>query len=600
MMLSSVKQVVTINKTIAVLLTGLLLASCGPRFEAEITPGEIGGHIQYLASDELAGRYPGTPGDDLLETYITDAYRKCGLRLYEKTGLQSFPLITEIEAGPGNRLEFGEEEFSIGKEFMPFSFSASTSLSAELAFAAYGLQVDQDSLHWNDYADIDVNGKWVMILRGVPGAQEASSPFTNFSEDRGKALVASDMGASGVIFVSGMDYDPDDALVELRGKQHALSIPVIHLTRTAADQILIAAGRDSLAVLDASITAGEPSASFATGVKLSATVDLRPKEVETSNTIAFLKGSDPRLRNEYVIIGAHHDHLGMGGPGTSSRDPDTVAIHYGADDNASGVSGVIEIAENMVARAPARSMVFTTFGAEEMGVVGSRYMTEHPPVDLSGVQAMINLDMIGRLNSENQLQIGGVGTSPGFRSLLDSLNREYGFSLKYANEGYGPSDHSSFYAKDIPVLFISTGAHPDYHTPGDNAASINLEGAARVMDFVADVAAYLANREERIAFTEAGPKVRGSSKGRYGGITLGLMPDVTYDGSEGMPVMFVTEGKPAAVGGIQEGDLITAIEGKSVGNVYDYMERLSFLKEGMDIVVTVKRNGDLLDLVIRI
>jgi hypothetical protein len=213
---------------------------------------------------------------------------------------------------------------------------------------------------------------------------------------------------------------------------------------------------------------------------------------------------------------------------------------------------------------------------------------------------MINLDMVGRLNEERQLQIGGIGTSPGFRTLLDSLNQDYGFNLKYSNEGYGPSDHAAFYAKDIPVLFVSTGAHPDYHTPSDNLSALNLEGAGEVMKYVADVAEALANKKERIAFHEAGPKVRGSSRGRRGGITLGLMPDVTYDGNEGMPVMFVTEGKPAAVGGIQKGDVIIAIESKSVGNVYDYMIRLDALKEGMDIVVTVSRDGDELDLVVRL
>ena len=304
----------------------------------------------------------------------------------------------------------------------------------------------------------------------------------------------------------------------------------------------------------------------------------------TANVIASLKGSDPALKNEFVIIGAHHDHLGMGGEGSSSRAPDTVAVHHGADDNASGVAGVLEISEVMSAVPPARSMVFATFGAEEMGLVGSKYLTENPPVDLEAVQAMINLDMIGRLNEERQLQVGGIGTSPGFRDLLDSINVQFGFSLKYSNEGYGPSDHAAFYAKDVPVLFISTGAHPDYHTPEDQLAAINLAGSREVMLFAAEVAKALANHHERIAFVEAGPKVRGSSRGRRGGITLGLMPDVTYDGSEG----------------IQKGDIIVSIEGKNVGNVYDYMSRLEQLKEGMDIVVTVKREGDLLDLVVRI
>jgi hypothetical protein len=245
-------------------------------------------------------------------------------------------------------------------------------------------------------------------------------------------------------------------------------------------------------------------------------------------------------------------------------------------------------------------MVFVTFGAEEMGLVGSKYLSENSPFDLSDIQVMINLDMVGRLNEERQLQIGGVGTSPGFESLLDSLNKEYGFSLKFSNEGYGPSDHAAFYAKDVPVLFITTGAHSEYHTPSDNLESINMEGATEVISYVADIAEALANNKERIAFVEAGPKVRGSSRGRRGGITLGLMPDMNYDGSEGMPVMFVTQGKPAAVGGIQKGDVIIAIEGKSVGNVYDYMSRLGQLKEGMDIVVTVNRGDDKMEILVRI
>jgi hypothetical protein len=245
-------------------------------------------------------------------------------------------------------------------------------------------------------------------------------------------------------------------------------------------------------------------------------------------------------------------------------------------------------------------MLFASFGAEEMGLVGSKYLSENAPIDLSQVQVMINLDMVGRLKEDRQLQIGGVGTSPGLQALLEALNASYGFTLKFANEGFGPSDHAAFYAKDVPVLFISTGAHPDYHTPSDGVDAINMEGMQEVLNYVSDVALALANAEERLAFTEAGPKVRGSSRGRRGGITLGLMPDVTYDGNDGMPVMFVTEGKPAAVGGVQKGDVIVSIEGLSVGNVYDYMARLDGLKEGMDIVVKVKRGEDQLELVVRI
>ena len=587
------------KKILLFLLTPLLF-SCQPKFEAEITIPEIEDHITFMASDELKGRYPGTPEDLQLATYLADEFKNAGLNLYEKTGMQHFDIVKEIEAGPTNRFLLGDSELTLGTDFSLFSFSHSGTVKSEVIFAGYGFQIDEEEIQWDDYASLNAEGRWVMILRGVPGKQEPTSPYVNYSEDRGKALLASDQGAAGVIFVSGSSFDPEDRLVELKGKQHPLSIPVVHLSRNAADQLLATSGHDSLSLIESELTHALQPSSFSTGLEVDITVDLQPIKMETSNVIAILKGSDPLLKNEYVVIGAHHDHLGMGGPGTSSRAPDTVAVHYGADDNASGVAGVLEVSEWLSSQSPKRSVLFATFGAEEMGLIGSKYLAENPPVDLTDIQAMINLDMVGRLNEERQLQIGGVGTSPGFKNLLDSINNNYGFDLKYANEGYGPSDHASFYAKDVPVLFISTGAHPDYHTPADNIAAINWEGTQEVISFAAEVAAALANQEERIAFAEAGPKVKGSSRGRRGGITLGLMPDMIYDGSEGMPVMLVTEGKPAAVGGIQKGDIIVSIEGKSVGNVYDYMSRLGDLKEGMSIVVQVKRENDLIDLVIRL
>jgi hypothetical protein len=578
----------------------MVIVSCKPQFEKEITTSEIEDHIATLASDELKGRFPGTPEESVLLDYISSEFRKAGLVLFEKTGLQSFEIITDVEPGPGNQVTFGGTGLSLGEEFQPLAFSASGSVSAEVVFAGYGFQISSGELMWDDYGSIDVQGKWVMLLRGVPGEQEASSPYINYSEDRGKALLAADQGAAGVILVSGASFDAGDRLEHLTGKQHQLPLPVIQLKRSVASQFLLSAGADSITKIETFITNNLQPASFATGQEIRITVDLKPKQVVSSNVIASLRGSDPSLRDEYVIIGAHHDHLGMGGPGSSSRQPDTLAVHYGADDNASGVAGVLEIAEELVTESPGRSILFTTFGAEEMGLVGSKFLVEHPPVELSQVQAMINLDMVGKLNEQKQLQIGGIGTSPGFKRLLDSLNVPFGFDLKYSNEGYGPSDHASFYAKDIPVLFISTGGHPDYHTPSDNLEGINLEGSREVMQFAAGLALALANEREKIAFSEAGPKVQGSSRGRRGGITLGLMPDVTYDGNDGMPVMFVTVGKPAAVGGIQKGDAIVAIEGKSVGNVYDYMSRLDQLKEGMSIIVTVKRGEDLIDLVVRL
>jgi len=588
------------KRIIIFLWVSLCIASCAPRFEKEITQDEIEDHIAFLASDGLKGRYPGTAEDEVLTRYIAGQLKRAGLMLYEKEGLQSFDIVTTMEAGPNNSFSFNGMELDPHADFRPFPFSASGSAEGEVIFAGYGFRIDRDSMQWDDYAPVDVSGRLVMLMRGAPGEGDADPRFINYSEDRGKALLASDQGAAGVIFVSGSAFDPEDEPVELRGKQHPLQIPVIHLSRAAADRLLVTAGADSVSILESRIAAGGRPVTRSMGIRVRMTADLQPGVVKTANVIAGLRGADPVLRSEYILLGAHHDHLGMGGPGTSSRNPDTTAVHNGADDNASGVTGVLEISEYLVTASPSRSMLFLTFGAEEMGLLGSKYFVEHPTVDLAQVRTMINLDMVGRLNEERQLQVGGIGTSPVFRSLLDSLNREYNFNLKYAGEGYGPSDHASFYAKDIPVLFISTGAHPDYHTPADDPAGINLEGSREIYRFVAEIAEALANRKERIAFTEAGPKVRIDRHGRNGKVTLGLMPDVTYDGNRGLPVMFVTEGRPAAIGGIQKGDTITAIDGKSVGNVYDYMSRLDQLREDMVVVVTVKRGEDYLELIIRL
>ena len=218
-----------------------VLISCQPKFEEEITVPEIEGHIAFMASDELKGRYPGTAEDLQLSEYLAMEFKKAGLQLYEKTGIQHFDIVQEIEAGPANRFQMGESELVLDTDYSLLSFSNSGEAKGEVVFTGYGFQIDEDELQWDDYASMDVAGKWVMILRGVPGAQEATSPYVNYSEDRGKALLASDQGAAGVIFVSGSSFDPKDQLVKLKGKQHPLSIPAVHMSRNAADQLLTTA-----------------------------------------------------------------------------------------------------------------------------------------------------------------------------------------------------------------------------------------------------------------------------------------------------------------------------------------------------------------------
>jgi len=586
---------------ISLLLLVTVMYSCKPRTELAITEAELRDEIGFLSSDSLKGRYPGTAEEVVLTDYIAKKFRQSGLGLYQKNSIQSFDIIRHISAGENNWFVSADSTFLMDEGFAPMPFSGNGSLQAEVVFAGYGFSINKDAFSWDDYKDIDVAGKWVLILRGNPEPTNLNSLFATYSDDRAKALKAADNGAAGVLFVGGPVNDPEGKLLALKDKKPALKLPVLQLTRSTADFLLQAAGRPGTASLEQLIDSTRlPNSFILDGVMADASSELLPEADKARNVIGILKGSDRELAGQYIIVGAHHDHLGMGGMGSSSRQQDTVAVHHGADDNASGVAGVIEIAGDMLSRKPARSMLFTTFSGEEMGLLGSRFFVDQIPVPIEAVSAMINLDMIGRLDENRTLQISGMGTSPLFQTLVDSINQNYGFTIKASREGYGPSDHASFYAKDIPVLFLSTGAHPDYHTPLDNAERINYEGCAEVCKFASDLAAALASYHDSIPFTEAGPKVKASSAGRYGGITLGIMPDASYEGSEGLPVLFATEGKPAAVGGIRKGDTIVAIEGKSVGNVYDYMSRLGELKEGQSIVVSVKRDSSILNLLVQL
>jgi hypothetical protein len=334
---------------------------------------------------------------------------------------------------------------------------------------------------------------------------------------------------------------------------------------------------------------------------LKATVNVDFTKAKTQNVVAYLEGSDAKLKNEIVVIGAHYDHLGMGGFGSGSRTPDTTAVHNGADDNASGVAGIIELAEKIAAnkKQMKRSLLVIAFDAEEMGLLGSKFYTENPLFELSKVKAMINLDMIGRLDKDTKkLSIGGTGTSAETETLLNSIEHS-NLELSFSKEGFGPSDHASFYANNIPVFFLSSGAHPDYHTPKDDVEYINFEGMKAIGDYSYELLASLLNKSESLVFQEAGPKTaQSSSRGLK--VTLGIMPAFGESKTSGLGVDAVTPGRPAHKAGMLKGDIITAINGKEVTNVYDYMNSLQTLKLGETISVDIIRNNEKMILLIQL
>jgi aminopeptidase YwaD len=319
---------------------------------------------------------------------------------------------------------------------------------------------------------------------------------------------------------------------------------------------------------------------------------LSHKMVTTANVAMVLEGTDPVLKSEYVIVGAHFDHLGMGGPGSSSRNRDTVAIHPGADDNASGVTLLIEMAKRLASRKKGfpRSIVFVAFSGEELGLLGSRYFDAHLPVNNSNVNIMINMDMVGRMKEGNFLQAGGVGTATGLRDSVAALADTNLLHITFTDEGSGPSDHFSFYADSIPVLFFTTGTHTDYHLPSDTWDKLNYDGMVLTADLMYKIISRSATNPVRYTFQLSGPQVQ-QPMGKRGGVTLGIMPDVAGVVKNGLRADLVTPGKPAALGGMKKGDVIISIENKPVNDIYEYMKRLNELKAGQRVTVEVLRNG---------
>ena len=558
----------------------------------EVTVDELRKHVSYMASDDLKGRRTGTEGDSLAAEYIRSELKESGLvPLYEK-GFQRFRVTDKIISGPANSLILNGASLKLDTDFAPFAFSDNNSFSGEVVFAGYGFDINDDSLKWKDYEGLDVKGKIVMILRADPEIEKTMSIFMKYSKDRDKVLQAKDMGAAAVLLVSGKVFDPEDRFEPLAKGDQSVGIPVFRISRKIADSIM-EPKKLSIEDLEKKLNEQHRPNSFSTRISISGHSDVIQTTVPTRNVVMVLPGRDKVLKNEYVVLGAHFDHLGMGGAGSGSRIPDTVAVHRGADDNASGVAMILELAEKLAANPTnlKRSIAVVAFSGEEMGLLGSKRFVDNSEIDLSKVNAMVNMDMVGRLNESSMLQIGGVGTAEPFKNILTTANDTTILKLSLSEEGYGPSDHAAFYGKNVPVLFVSSGAHLDYHTPADTWDKINYGGMIKIADLSYRVISELANMDSKLVFKEAGPKEVVSRGMRRKGVTLGIMPDFAGNVKNGLRADLITPGRPAAIGGMKKGDIITSINGKPVNNIQDYMFRMGQLKHGETINVEVLREG---------
>jgi hypothetical protein len=322
----------------------------------------------------------------------------------------------------------------------------------------------------------------------------------------------------------------------------------------------------------------------------------------THNIIAVLPGTDKRLKHEYIVVGSHYDHLGLGGQGSGSRRPDTLGVHPGADDNASGDAVVLQLARHFKKVRSPRSIVFAFFGAEEQGLVGSKHFIEwmkqedaqrkNLPNNIKGIVAMVNLDMVGRMR-DNAMSVSGTGTSSGFKAMAEKAAGQTGLNISCTPDGYGPSDHASFVAADIPVLFLTTGGHMEYHTPDDVPSTLNYAGMQQTLDFSKELITQLASMPETPDYISV-PSSNTMKHAKFK-VTLGLMPDVM--GASRIPGLradIVVAGKPAHNAGIRSGDVIQKIDGKPVKDINEYMERLAELQPDTTIPVKVLRGEEVL------
>ncbi len=602
----------TARAALLLLIASLVLpAGARPNTAGALSPDLLKQRITYLASDALAGRGSGTPGNDQAARYIAAAFRRAGLRPVgtarqsdisapmDGSGyFQPFTFVSGVAEGRRNSLEarFGGrvQAYRVGSEFEPSGVSGSATARGEVIFAGYGIRSREPQR--DDYAGIDVHGKIVLVLAGAPGANP-HSPLWEFAGIRRKALTARDLGAAAMLVV--LPRESDAPRMETDDSPSGEGLPILVVRRSVANEWLRSTGRP-LDTLEP-VLADTPTA-FATGVRVFLTADVKKVVKTTANIAGLLEGSDPALKDEVVVIGAHMDHLGMGGPGSLAEDR-RPAIHHGADDNASGAAGVMALADYFcgairpvedggrktdgVSWRPKRSLLFICFSGEELGLLGSAHYVKHPFVPLERTVAMVNMDMIGRLRND-KLTVVGSGTSSAWPAVLDEANRRAGFTLARDESGFGASDQQSFYAAHIPVLFFFTGIHPDYHKPSDTADKINAMGESRVLEMVAECVREIADMPARPDYQEIREAQAGPSRSFR--VSLGTIPDYSAE-AEGVTLSGVRPGSAAERAGLRQGDVIVKFGDRSIRNIQDYTIALSERNPGDVVTIVVKRGG---------
>jgi hypothetical protein len=589
-----------------------LVALAGVSSAADIGSDEYLGIVKFLASPEMRGRATGSPELEKAAAYIRDQFR--GMRLKPVSGdsyYQDFDVTTSARLGKKNELTYttgaAAETLRFEQDFIPLNLSAPGEVSGDVVFAGFGITAPE--YNYDDYSGIDVKGKIVLLLRHEPQEFDEKSVFegkvyTAHSQIFSKAANAKIHGAKAVLMVNDVgthsgDADDLEKFGATAGPDNS-GIEFVQVKANVVNRWLALSGK-TLETIESDIDKDLHPESFALSGKLHLNMDVDiGREVKTvHNVVAYLPGET----SEYIVIGAHYDHLGLGEQ--FSMAPSLAGtVHPGADDNASGTAGVIELAR-WFSREPKnqRGILFLTFAGEELGLLGSSYYVNHPLLPLKDDVAMINMDMIGRVR-DHKVYVGGVGTGTTFAAILKDLVPKHGFDADLTEKaGYGSSDHTSFTTKQVPVLFFFSGLHADYHKPSDTWDKIDAPDAVGLLDLVADVTSHLVDGSPRPQFVRvaetqppgevANPHSGKVTGGGYGP-DFGSIPDFT-ELPNGVRFADVRPGSPAAKAGLKGGDVLTEFDGKPIQNLYDFTYALRASHPGQEVLVKVLRGNQTIE-----
>ncbi len=619
--------------------------------DPDFSPADVGRHVDFLCRPELGGRLTGTPGEQKATAYVAAYLESLGLVPAGPDGsfFHPFEFVSDVQLGPDNTLHVGESRFEVDRDWRPVFFSREGSVDpTPVVCAGYGIvaPAEEDQEGYDSYVHLDVKDKWVMVFRGMPGdiPPERRQHLARYSGPRYKAMVARDRGATGLIFVSGPTSQYRSQLIPLSmdGTLGGSSIAVISVTDPVAE-VLVRGTAQTLREIQTEFDDGHPHMGFLLPeVTVAADIDIEPVTSQGRNVLARLPaGSLAAPPRSMVVVGAHIDHLGQGsGGGSLAREDERGGIHRGADDNASGVAAMLEIAQYFAHQTKSgeldlqRDLLFAAWSGEELGLRGSQAFAddfdtlfpatsprrepsipstgdgrgEHPHRDAAGtdaphaatshpgslyprIAACVNLDMVGRLRDKLILQ--GIGSSPDWTSIIERRNAVVRLPLTLQNDCYLPTDASTFFLRGVPILSAFTGSHAEYHTPRDVPELLNYEGAARIARLMALIVRDLATADHPPQFSDqpAEPQVRANMTA-----FLGTIPDYSQEDVQGVPLSGVTKGAPADLAGIRGGDVVVELAGRKIENIYDYTYAIEALKVGQPVTIKVRRGDSVLAL----